>query len=263
MPKTAKPRRKVVVKKLIPLEEQVTDKSPYIAQRDKFNGTLRIRELPWTQKQKEIISLFMDKGTKALFLKGPAGTGKTLITVYCGLQLLNKKTVSDMVLVRAAVESSDSRLGFLPGTVEDKMGVYMAPYTAKMEELLTRPDIAALENDSRVTPCPINYARGLHFAAKFVCIDEAQDMTRKELHTMISRIGEFSKVFICGDPEQCDLPYGKSGYNEVYDLFNNEESREHGIHCIELTEDDIVRSEFCKFITMKFKELNKPTLRMS
>jgi phosphate starvation-inducible protein PhoH len=71
----------------------------------------------------------------------------------------------------------------------------------------------------------------------------------------MSRIGEFSKVFLCGDPEQSDLPYGKSGFSKVYDLFNNKESREQGIICMELTEQDIVRSELCKFITHKFKEL--------
>jgi phosphate starvation-inducible protein PhoH len=72
----------------------------------------------------------------------------------------------------------------------------------------------------------------------------------------MSRIGEFSKVFLCGDPEQSDLPFGKSGFSKVYDLFNNEESRENGIVCMELTEEDIVRSELCKFITHKFKELS-------
>jgi phosphate starvation-inducible protein PhoH len=71
----------------------------------------------------------------------------------------------------------------------------------------------------------------------------------------MSRIGEFSKVFLCGDPEQSDLPAGKSGFNKVYDLFNNEEGREHGIFCMELTEEDIVRSELCRYITHKFKEL--------
>jgi len=72
----------------------------------------------------------------------------------------------------------------------------------------------------------------------------------------MSRIGEFSKVFLCGDPEQSDLPSGKSGFSKVYDLFNTEESREQGIICMELTEADIVRSELCRFITHKFKELN-------
>jgi phosphate starvation-inducible protein PhoH len=71
----------------------------------------------------------------------------------------------------------------------------------------------------------------------------------------MSRIGEFSKVFLCGDPEQSDLPAGKSGFSKVYDLFNNDESKENGIFCMELTEADIVRSELCRFITHKFKEL--------
>ena len=86
------------------------DNSPYVFQKEKINYELQIKELPWTDKQKEIISTFLDKKTKVLLLKGPAGTSKTILSMYCGLTLLNKKRISDLVLVRSAVESSDSKL---------------------------------------------------------------------------------------------------------------------------------------------------------
>jgi phosphate starvation-inducible PhoH-like protein len=175
--------------------------------------------------------------------------------MYCGLTLLNKKRVSDLVLVRSAVESSDSKLGFLPGDIMEKFNVYLTPFHDKFSELLNKSQVDRLQKDNRITICPINFARGLHFSAKFVCADEIQNFSKREIHTIMSRIGEFSKVFLCGDPEQSDLPAGKSGFNKVYDLFNNEEGREHGIFCMELTEEDIVRSELCKYITQKFKEL--------
>jgi len=231
------------------------DNSPYVFQRDKISFDLTIKNLPWSEKQKEIISKFLDKNTKVLFLKGPAGTSKTTLAMYCGLTLLNMKRVSDMVLVRSAVESSDSKLGFLPGTLDEKIAVYLTPFHDKFEELLCYAQLDKLQKDNRLTICPINFARGLHFSAKFVCADEVQNFSKKEIHTLMSRIGEFSKVFLCGDPDQSDLPYGKSGFTKVFDLFNTDEAKAQGIFCMELTEDDIVRSELCRFITHKFKEL--------
>jgi hypothetical protein len=182
-------------------------------------------------------------------------THNTILSMYCGLTLLNKRRVSDLVLVRSAVESSDSKLGFLPGDIMEKFNVYLTPFHDKFSELLNKPQIDRLQKDNRLTICPINFARGLHFSAKFVCADEVQNFSTRELQTIMSRIGEFSKVFLCGDPEQSDLPLGKSGFSKVYDLFNNEESKENGIFCMELTETDIVRSELCRFITHKFKDL--------
>jgi phosphate starvation-inducible PhoH-like protein len=231
------------------------DTSPYVAQREKINFDLRIRALPWTDKQKKIIELFMDKHTKVMILKGPAGTSKTMLSMYLGLTLLNLKKVSDIVLVRSAVESSDSKLGYLPGDLSDKIQVYLTPFNNKFSELLTEHEIKRLENDNRFIICPINFARGLHFAVKFICCDEAQNLTLKEIHTLMSRMGEFSKMIIAGDTEQSDLPNGKSGFSVVYDSFSNEEAYENGIVCVELTEDDIVRSELVKYITKKFKEI--------
>jgi phosphate starvation-inducible protein PhoH len=233
--------------------EQVKDTSPYVAQREKIDFSLNVRELPWTEKQKEIINLFLDKKVKILILKGPAGTSKTILSIYLGLQLLNTRKVSDIVLVRSAVESSDSKLGYLPGDINEKVNVYMTPFNEKFSELITEPLIHRLHKDNRLTICPINFARGLHFAVKFICCDESQNLTVRELQTLFTRMGEFSKMIVAGDPDQSDLPPGKSGFNTVYKSFDNEEARNQGIYCIELTEDHIVRSELCRYVTHVFK----------
>jgi phosphate starvation-inducible PhoH-like protein len=235
--------------------EEKKDNSPYVAQRDKIDFTLNIRELPWTDNQKAIIKLFLDKHTKLMILKGPAGTSKTMLSMYLGLTLLNQKKVSDIVLVRSAVESADNKLGYLPGDLAEKIQVYLTPFNDKFAELISETDNKRLEKDNRIKICPINFARGLHFAVKFICCDEAQNLTLRETHTLMSRMGEFSKMIIAGDSEQSDLPAGKSGFATVYDSFDNDEARTNGIFCVELTEEDIVRSEFVKFITKKFKEL--------
>jgi phosphate starvation-inducible PhoH-like protein len=233
------------------------DTSPYVFQRDKIHYELKINELPWTPRQKEIIERFLDKKTKVLFLRGPAGSSKTMLAMYCGLHLLNSKKVSDLILIRSAVESADSKLGYLPGTMEEKFDVYLQPFYEKFGELLTPTCIQRLQKDDRITMCPINFARGLHFSVRFVCSDESQNLTAKEIFTLMTRLGPFCKTVICGDPDQSDLPKGKSGFNAVYNLFDNAESQEHGIYCETLTDEDIVRSELCKFIASKFKSLTQ------
>jgi len=190
-----------------------------------------------------------------MILKGPACTSKTMLSMYLGLTLLNMKKVSEIVLVRSAVESADNKLGYLPGDLSEKIQVYLTPFNDKFAELISDADNKRLDKDNRIKICPINFARGLHFAVKFICCDEAQNLTMREIHTLMSRMGEFSKMIIAGDAEQSDLPAGKSGFSAVYDAFNNEDAINNGIYCVELTEDDIVRSEFVKYITKKFKEL--------
>jgi phosphate starvation-inducible PhoH-like protein len=253
MARPLKPTKSVV--KNTNKSEKIADTSPYVAQREKIDFEFPIYELPWTEKQRALISLFLDKKTKVLFLKGVAGTSKTLISMFLGLTLLKQHKVSDIVLIRSAVESSDSKLGYLPGTLDEKYGVYLTPFNDKFSELLNLGTIKKLQNDNRIILCPINFARGLHMAAKFICADESQNMSKKELKTLMTRIGQFSKTIICGDPEQSDLPYGKSGFADVYNLFDTEEAQNNGIYCVELNEDDIVRSEICKYIVQQFKKI--------
>jgi phosphate starvation-inducible PhoH-like protein len=259
-PKKQKPQRTSTnpVKKINTIPQK--DNSPYVFQRDKIAFDLNIKELPWTEKQKTIINTFLDKQTKVMFLKGVAGSSKTTLGMYCGLQLLNKRRVSDLVLVRSAVESSDSKLGFMPGDLGQKFGFYLTPFNDKFSELLSKPLIDKLEKDQRITMCPINFARGLHWSAQFVCCDESQNFSVRELQTLMTRVGEFCKVIICGDPDQSDLPQGKSGFMKVYNAFNNQEAKDKGIVCMELGEEDIVRSELCRYIVHKFKDLIGPTV---
>lgn len=231
-----------------------TDKSPYVFQRDKIDFELKIRELPWTAKQKEYITSILDKQTKCVFIEGPAGSSKTSLAAYCGLKLLSNKRVSDVYFVRSAVESADSKIGYLPGDVDEKFGLYMAPFLDKLHEFLDEGTISKLQKDDRFHAMPVNYIRGLHWAAKCIIVDECQSLTKKELITIITRMGEFSKIIFLGDPFQSDLPENKSGgFSQICRLFNDEESVLQGIRHLKFTTDDIVRSEFVKFVTHKLE----------
>lgn len=238
--------------------ERIKDTSPKIYQRDKIDFELKIRELEWTEKQREFFNLIHNKDTKIIFISGPAGSSKTLIAVRAALQMLNDKKASDIICVRAAVESADSKLGYLPGDLQSKYDVYMMPFADKLEELLPIEQIKRLKGDNRITNQPINFCRGLSFSAKVILMDEMQNATLSEFGTLLTRIGQFTKMIICADPSQSDLPYNKQGaFEKIVELFSCDESKKMGIHHFHFTEDDILRSELCKFVVKKITDHKK------
>jgi phosphate starvation-inducible PhoH-like protein len=232
------------------------DNSPIIPQRSKFRGTLSIYNRELTERQNRFLELAKDKNTKIMFVSGPAGSSKTYLSVLQALKMINEKRVSDLIYIRSAVESSDSKLGYLPGEANEKMAPYLQPLLEKLIELLPKNEVDVLQKDGRISSVPVGFLRGLNWNAKVIIADEAQNMTYKELFTLITRTGEFSKVFILGDPEQSDIN-DKSGFLKMVNMFNDEESRQNGIHVFEFTEEDIVRSGLVRFIIKKSKqELN-------
>lgn len=233
------------------------DNSPYVFQRDKISFELRVKELPWTQKQLDVIDIITNKNTKIVFLNGPAGCSKSLLAVYCALKMLNTKRITEIVYVRSIVESATRSLGSLPGESDEKFRPFAVPLVDKLDELLAEHEIKKLFEDERLKPIPINFLRGASFNVNCVIADEMQNAVFSEIQTVMTRMGQFSKLLICGDPAQSDLHSGKSGFTDVYNAFNTEEAREQGIFCVEFTEDDIMRSELCKYIVKTFTEAKR------
>lgn len=229
------------------------DTSPLIPQRSKLRHPLTIYQRELTEKQKQFLEVAMDKTTKLMFVVGPAGTSKTYLSVYVALTLIAERRVSDLIYVRSIVESSDSKMGYLPGETNEKLAPYLQPLIDKLAELLPKTDIDILKKEERVSGLPVGFLRGLNWNAKAIIADESQNMTNKELVTLLTRIGEFSRVFIIGDPEQSDIN-GKSGFMKMANLFDDEESRENGIHVFRFTDDDNVRSALSRFINKKIKK---------
>jgi len=218
---------------------------------------LKIKELDWTQKQRDFFRLGLDDNTKIVILSGPAGTAKTLMAVYCGLKLMNEGKVSDMMYLRSAVESSEAKLGFLPGSAEEKLSFYNLPFLDKISELVTNASPQRLITENKIEMFPVNFARGLNWSHKFVILDEAQNSTKKELTTVLTRLSKGSKCFILGDPMQTDLRNGYGGaFEKMVDLLDDEESRNMGIISFEFTEEDIMRDEIVKFLVKKLKAFN-------
>ena len=240
---------------------EVADGRVKIHQRDpmKPRDNFYIEELPWTEKQKRFIEISQSKNTRLVLCKGPAGSSKTLTAVYAALQLLNQSKVSDVIYMRSAVESSDSRLGFLPGDADEKLHYYNLPFMDKLDELLNEETVKKLQKEKRVSIHPVNFARGMSWNGKAILLDEAQNSSFREIVTVLTRIGKYSRWFIMADPMQTDLKNGnRGGFEKLYHIFDDEDSRQMGIHTFEFNEEDIVRSELTKFIVSKINENEVP-----
>ena len=165
-------------------------------------------------------------------------------------------TEKELLYVRSIAESADKGLGSLPGDMAEQFNPFLMPLYDKLEEIVFEGDTAFLKQKGRISAVPINFLRGANWSNKLIVADEAQNFTFKELTTLITRLGEDSKLIICGDFMQSDIN-GKTGFGEMFDLFNDESSVENGIHSFKFTRSDIVRSKILKFIISKLETHKK------
>ena len=220
-----------------------------------FQPKIRVKGLNLSEKQKKFVDIALDPDCKIIFVSGPAGSTKTYIAVFAALRQLKQDDELDLLYVRTAIESAEKGLGALPGTIEEKFNPYMAPLEDKLDEMLPKTTgiKSELIKSGRVQAMPINFLRGASWLNKIVIADESQNFTFKELITLITRIGEGTKLFVCGDTMQSDIN-GKSGFSDMIKTFDDEESREKGIFCFRFNESDIFRSEILKYIVKKLKK---------
>lgn len=232
------------------------DPSPVVHQNSKINFDLQIRQKqPLTDRQKELLSIIYEKDNKIILINGKAGTSKTFLSVLAGLQLMNEKRISDIIYLRSTTQAKDGvGLGFLPGTMAEKMEYFNIPLIDKLEEFISKGNIERLKKENRLKLYPTSMLRGYSFNSSFVIADEAQVMTFDSLTTIAQRTGQFSKLIIAGDTEgQNDLG-SKSGFKDFYNLFD-EESRTNGIACFRFGLEDIVRSGICRYVCEKTEKM--------
>lgn len=227
-----------------------TDISPIVYQRSKIRNLLTISGRELTEKQQQFLDIALDKNTQLMFVSGAAGTSKTYMAILTALKLLNMRRVSDLIYVRSAVESTDAKIGYLPGEINEKLSPYIEPLLDKLNEFLPKNEIEVLKKDERISTLHVGFLRGLNWNAKVVIADEAQNMSEKELLTLITRTGQFTKMIVLGDPDQSDIN-GRSGFIKMINCFDDEESREHGIRVFRFGDEDIVRSGLVQFIMKK------------
>lgn len=200
---------------------------------------------------KTFLDLCLYEKSKMVLVDGPAGTAKTYLAVFAGLQLLKERQVEQIVYIRSIVESATKSIGALPGEIDEKFKPWSLPMLEKLQELIpVKSQIDSLVTEGQVKCVPVNFVRGLTFHNSFVIIDEAQNMTKEELVTILTRFGQSTRYIVVGDGKQKDI--GKlSGFSEILNRFNDEESSDHGIHAMKFGENEIVRSPILKFIVRK------------
>lgn len=196
------------------------------------------------------LNLCLYDKTKMVLVDGPAGTAKTYIAVLAGLTLLKEKKIEKIIYIRSIVESATKSIGALPGEIDEKFKPWSLPMLEKLHEMMTPAAASKLISDESIKCIPVNFVRGLTFHDSLVIIDEAQNLTREELATILTRFGHNSKFVVVGDSKQKDI--GKlSGFHNILECFQGEDCVEHGIHSMIFTENEIVRSQILRFIVKK------------
>lgn len=163
---------------------------------------------PKTVNQKNYVDA-MDENT-IVFGIGPAGTGKTYLAMAKAVQALQRKEVSRIILTRPAVEAGE-RLGFLPGTLTDKIDPYLRPLFDALHEMLDPDSVPKLMAAGTIEVAPLAFMRGRTLNDSFIILDEAQNTTPEQMKMFLTRLGFNSKMVITGDVTQIDLPTGNSG----------------------------------------------------
>ncbi len=234
------------------------DTSVHVHQKEKISKTLAVRErTDLTEVQKQIIEAALDKNVKAIILDGAPGVGKSYVSIFSGLQLLNQKKMGQLIYLRSLVQAKDGETGFLTGNLDEKTYYYNQPLYQALEELLPKNDIDYLIKDERIITYPTSMLRSYNFHNCVIISEESQNMSWESLFTIATRAGMYSKLFIIGDSvSQNDLG-NKSGFNKFVDIFSDKESEEFGIKYFKMGSECIVRSPFVKFVVQKVEKYNE------
>jgi phosphate starvation-inducible PhoH-like protein len=189
---------------------------------------------PKTNGQKLYVDA-IDKNT-IVFGIGPAGTGKTYLAMAKAVQALQRKEVSRIILTRPAVEAGE-RLGFLPGTLSEKIDPYLRPLFDALHEMLDPDSVPRLIASGTIEVAPLAYMRGRTLNDSFIILDEAQNTTKEQMKMFLTRLGFNSKMVVTGDVTQIDLPGGVSGLSVAAKVLERVED----MHFARLTSADVIR----------------------
>ena len=188
-----------------------------------------------------------------IFAVGPAGTGKTYLSIALAVKALKEKTAKKIILSRPAVEAGE-KLGFLPGDMKDKIDPYLQPLYDALEDMLPQIKLQDMMEKHVIQIAPLAFMRGRTLSDAVVILDEAQNTTPAQIRMFLTRMGWNTKMIITGDMTQIDLPHSqKSGLIEALHILNNIE----GIGVVNLDQRDIVRHKLVTRIVNAYEEYDK------
>jgi len=227
------------VKKRFTSDVKVIDFQPYLPQKKQ-----RVVTSARNANQKEYLKKLQDENTNIVLAIGPAGTGKTMLAVQHGIKLFQEGIVDKIVVTRPAV-SVDEDLGFLPGTLNEKMAPWTRPIFDVFAEYYQQKDIAKMLEEGVIEISPLAYMRGRTFKNAYIIADECQNTTVNQMKMLLTRLGEGSKMVVTGDLAQAD----RMNDNGLIDFCNllTGKSLKH-IDIIEFDHKDIERHHAVKEI---------------
>jgi phosphate starvation-inducible PhoH-like protein len=213
------------------------------------NGSRAI--VPRSLTQKQYVDVM--RRCQLSFGIGPAGTGKTFLAVAMAVRRLQDKQVRRIILTRPAIEAGEN-LGFLPGTLEEKVSPYMRPLHDALDDMIDVEKVARMVERGIIEVAPLAYMRGRTLNDAFVILDEAQNATREQMKMMLTRIGTGTWTVITGDPSQIDLPGGqKSGLAHAVSILDGIE----GIGIVRFSDQDVMRHPLVQDIVRAYDKDDK------
>ena len=188
-----------------------------------------------------------------VFAVGPAGTGKTYLSIALAVKALKEKSAKKIILSRPAVEAGE-KLGFLPGDMKEKIDPYLQPLYDALEDMLPQAKLQEMMEKHIIQIAPLAFMRGRTLSDAVVILDEAQNTTTAQIRMFLTRMGWNTKMIITGDMTQIDLPHSqKSGLIEALHILNGVE----GIGVVNLTGKDIVRHKLVTRIVNAYEQYDK------
>lgn len=205
-------------------------------------GTRGFKISPKTKNQKELVQAV--EKNDLVFAIGPAGTGKTYISVALAVRALKNKEVKKIIITRPAVEAGEN-LGFLPGDLKEKIDPYLRPIHDALNDMIPSEKLRYYRENGVIEIAPLAYMRGRTLNNAYILLDEAQNTTPMQIKMFLTRMGPESKVIITGDRSQIDLPTRqRSGLIETLEVLKDIK----GIGFVTLDEKDVVRHKLVKDI---------------
>lgn len=206
---------------------------------------------PRSENQQRLVEAY--EQNDMVFAVGPAGTGKTYLSIALAVKALKEKTAKKIILSRPAVEAGE-KLGFLPGDMKDKIDPYLQPLYDALEDMLPQARLQEMMEKHVIQIAPLAFMRGRTLSDAVVILDEAQNTTPAQIRMFLTRMGWNTKMIITGDMTQIDLPRTqKSGLIEALHILNNVE----GIGVVNLNQKDIVRHKLVTRIVNAYEEYDK------
>ena len=188
-----------------------------------------------------------------VFAVGPAGTGKTYLSIALAVKSLKAKEVTKIIRSRPAVEAGE-KLGFLPGDMKEKIDPYLQPLYDSLEDMIPAVKLQDMVDKHIIQIAPLAFMRGRTLNDAIIILDEAQNTSTAQIRMFLTRLGMNSKMIITGDLTQIDLPYHqKSGLKEAVEILNDTE----GIAIVKLSQKDIVRHKLVTKIVNAYDEHDK------